>query len=148
MCSRWKQQTQIRLIAALLAWSCFGVVLFVAGGQRLSLDFIAFPSIILALAIAQGFSADAGKSMRTIGDISYSAYLLHFPLQLLIVVAAAYSHVELKFNRPELLLFFLCSLFILSVLTYHYFERPAQYYIRKKLSNFNQDVANTARRSA
>jgi peptidoglycan/LPS O-acetylase OafA/YrhL len=142
-CSRWKQQTQIWLTAGLLAWSCAGLVLFAAGGHRLSLDFIAFPAIILSLAIAQGFSVDAGKSVRMIGDVSYTAYLLHFPLQLLIFVVAAYYQIRLNFNRPEILLLFLVTLFILSILTHYYFERPAQYYIRKKIFNLKVDTVKS-----
>ncbi len=87
-------------------------------------------------------------STRLLGDVSYSTYLLHFPLQLLIVDAAAYYGFQINFNRPSIVLFFLAVLLLLSVLTYYYFERPVQYFIRRKLSNLRKNVAGHALRSA
>jgi peptidoglycan/LPS O-acetylase OafA/YrhL len=147
-CSRLTRQKHLLFIAALLAWSCLGVVLFAVVGQRLLLDFIAFPALILALAFVQRLAPDVGMSTRLMGDVSYSAYLLHFPLQLLIVDAAAYYEFQMNFNRPSIVLLFVAVLFLLSGLTYYYLERPVQYFIRRKLSSLRKNVAGPALRSA
>jgi len=133
-CATCKRALQIKLFFASLAWSAFGLVWFAVGEYRSALDFIAFPALVLSLAIAQSMFVDAGKRTCIIGDISYSSYLLHFPLQLLIVLVGQHIGAEIDFNRPSLFLSFPAALFICSACTYYYFERPIQFYLRARLS--------------
>ena len=101
--------------------------------------FIIFPATILSLALHELNHGSLGKKLSLIGDISYSTYLLHFPLQLAIVI------VWLKFDINHnwlysfwfMLLFFTVLIFA-STLSYRYFELPTQKWLRKKLINTNE----------
>jgi peptidoglycan/LPS O-acetylase OafA/YrhL len=68
-----------------------------------------------------------------LGDISYSAYMLHFPLQLavilvVIVINGAYSFEP--FLSPWALLAFFVGLIVISLISFHFFEAPVQKAIR------------------
>ena len=49
-------------------------------GDRAILYFVVFSSMILLLATLQDFNNSFGRRYRVIGDITYSSYLLHFPI--------------------------------------------------------------------
>jgi peptidoglycan/LPS O-acetylase OafA/YrhL len=67
------------------------------------------------------------RRLAPLGDISYSIYLLHFPLQ----AAFAAFLPRAFFSTPLALLSFFSVLIPLSVFTFHYFERPSQHLIRR-----------------
>jgi len=98
-----------------------------------------FPTIILVCALAETSRAGLGRRVKFLGDISYSSYLLHFPLQLFIMIPVLrFSENQNIFLSPATLgLFFLLLLFV-SFTSYHYFELPTQRFLRQKLLN---DVA-------
>ncbi|MFI5152998.1 MAG: acyltransferase family protein [Chitinophagales bacterium] len=95
---------------------------------------ILFPVTILFLAIAETFRGSLGARIGFIGDISYSSYLLHFPLQLLFILILPYLHLgkEVFFSKIFFIIFF-AILIGLSLLSYHKFERPMQKLIRNRL---------------
>ena len=71
--------------------------------------------------------------MPECGDITYSTYLLHFPLQLLIVYVASTFDFSIPYQSPFVLVLFLTTLLTLSIPTYYLFERSAQSFFRKLL---------------
>ncbi len=100
---------------------------------------ILFPLTILSLALIENFRGSLGKRFSFIGDISYSSYLIHFPLQLLIYIAATY----LKFSTSVFYTsWFMISYFILLLLicygSYRYFEMPAQKFLREYLNTYKK----------
>jgi peptidoglycan/LPS O-acetylase OafA/YrhL len=97
------------------------------------LHFAVFPALVLVLGVVQGRFLGAGKRFRLVGDISYSTYLLHFPLQLYIIIIAASLGARIDYNRPIVFLLFVALLLILSMITFYWFERPAQKVLRKYL---------------
>lgn len=90
-----------------------------------------FPVTVLALALVDA-RADVGKRLAWLGDISYSTYLLHFPLQLVFVMLADASGVGRSiFHSPWTFLAFFAVLVPVAWLSYHAFERPAQDALRR-----------------
>ena len=73
------------------------------------------------------------KPISWVGDITYSVYLLHFPLQLLFGLAVSYGILHFDFYvYPIYLGFYFVILIPLSYLIYQEFERPVQNLIRNK----------------
>jgi len=72
--------------------------------------------------------------LSVLGDISYSVYLLHFPLQLVFVlVNRALGGQPEIFYQTWTLLLFLAVLVPLAFLSYHGFELPALRFLRGRL---------------
>src|SRR5580658_4497156 len=92
-----------------------------------------FPAAVLVLASLQNLRHNLGRSCRIIGDITYSTYLLHFPLQLLIIYAASIFEFSIPYQSPFVLVLFLATLLAISIPTYYLFERSAQSFFRKFL---------------
>lgn len=76
--------------------------------------------------------ARIGQASHAIGNMTYASYLVHFPIQLVLVSITDYLVLDrsLYFNDAVFISYFAC-VFIISYLTYAFFERPAQEKIRK-----------------
>jgi len=89
-----------------------------------------FPSLILCLAmLEQKFRFPRGVAW--LGDISYSTYLLHFPLQIafvLVVDAAGLS--RNVFYSPGVFIIYFATLILLGLASFHWLERPMQRRLR------------------
>ena len=70
--------------------------------------------------------------IKGLGNLTYSSYLVHFPIQLIIVSWYSYRHLVIPFYDPSFFLGYLFIVLIVSFLTYHFFEMPFQNWIRKK----------------
>jgi peptidoglycan/LPS O-acetylase OafA/YrhL len=94
-------------------------------------DGFLFPTTVLALALAETARGTLWKRFAVLGDISYSTYLIHFPLQLLFVggVALAGGSGQLYYSASMLILYLL-TLMTLSIASYRYMERPLQQWLR------------------
>jgi len=102
-------------------------------GNRLVL-YVLFPLTVLALAASETVLGLNWKGAHWLGDISYAAYLMHFPLQLAIACLVAWGGLtEASVTGLPGLIAFLALLVPLSWLTYRYFELPMQRFGRRVL---------------
>lgn len=88
----------------------------------------------LALALALALRPRAGGAARlleTLGNLTYSSYLLHFPLQLCIALACGALGVAVPWRSPWLWLFFMVATFALAHQCYRRFEVPLQRRLRR-----------------
>lgn len=93
---------------------------------------VLFPLTILSLSLIETRRGSLGKRFSFIGDISYSSYLLHFPLQLLFsVVVARYSVNVSVYYSPWFMGLFFAVLIAISLGSFRYFEMPAQRFLRQ-----------------
>ena len=95
---------------------------------------LGFTSFILFLTTIDGFEKCHifFKKVGWVGDISYSSYLIHFPLQITFALATQ----KIGFSRDifyndGVFIAFMLSLLILSFISYFYFETKSQNAIRK-----------------
>ena len=68
--------------------------------------------------------------IQAAGNLTYSSYLCHFPLQLILAIAAAASGRALPIDNPLFLVAYLGATLVVGRLVYMRFERPAQDWIR------------------
>ena len=114
-------------------------------GRLYFLSAVLFPISILTLAIAETYRGSLGARIGFIGDISYSSYLLHFPLQLFFILVLPYFNFgkEVFLSKVFFIVFF-AVLIGLSLLSYHKFERPMQKLIRNKFKSLSKKKIQTA----
>lgn len=98
--------------------------------NSLLFQFTFFPAGVLALALYQAGHIEAGRSLRTIGDITYATYLIHFPIQLILIFADQTLGLSIDYASPLFLIGFLAIVVLTGTAVYHYFEKPSQKFLR------------------
>ncbi len=94
--------------------------------------YLLFPLTICALALLGIHRDGFMKSIAWIGDITYSSYLVHFPLQLILGLAVSYGVLGREFYKsPVSLIAFFAFLVPASFWVYRKFELPMQNWIRR-----------------
>lgn len=106
---------------------------------------VCFP-LTLAMTAAVGFHwPEVMRSGAWLGDISYSSYLLHFPLQIMFAIASDWmGFSRAVFYQEWTMLLFFAVLVPLSLLCHRFVERPAQRYIRQSMSAGRQRAPRAA----
>ena len=93
-----------------------------------------FATTVLALALNEAGLPNCLRRLAWLGDISYSSYLLHFPLQLVVVLSFGYFGVaDTVFSQPVFMLGFFGVLVVLSWFSHRAFEVPVQNRLRALL---------------
>ncbi|MCW3096578.1 MAG: putative O-acyltransferase, transrane [Chthonomonadaceae bacterium] len=94
---------------------------------------VLFPLSILSLALLETLRGTLGKRIAFVGELTYSSYLLHFPLQMMTMgIVLTFSIDRSLFYSPVALFAFMGVLVLLSFACYRYFELPAQKSLRKR----------------
>jgi peptidoglycan/LPS O-acetylase OafA/YrhL len=96
---------------------------------------VLFPLTVLSLALTKVRCVKMGRRLAVIGDISYSVYLWHFPLQIAFyAVVTHYTRDDDVFYSPWFMVAFFAVLLPLAWASYHYFELPIQKYLRRSVN--------------
>ena len=74
------------------------------------------------------------RPIQAAGNLTYSSYLCHFPLQLIVAVIAAAAGIAVPVSSPLFLIAYLGVTLVVSRLVFERFERPAQAWIRSMTS--------------
>lgn len=112
----------------------------------LTLELVVFPLTICAVALGEAWWGGLGKRFAMAGAISYSAYLLHFPLQLVFVALHRTFAADVGdgfFYSPWSVVVFLGLLLPLSRWVNRHVEIPAQTYLRNRLIRRGVGVDHT-----
>jgi peptidoglycan/LPS O-acetylase OafA/YrhL len=120
-------------IAGFVALATPAVVVFgrhATNGAYLLL--LAMSVVIVMTKMGEGLLRVPFRHLAFLGNATYSSYLLHFPLQLLIVlVVDAAGWRRDIFNSPIALVGYLCGVVALSLLVHRHFEMPVQSRLRE-----------------
>jgi len=73
------------------------------------------------------------RLVEAAGNMTYSCYLLHFPIQLAIALGCAAVGIPIPFYNVWFFAMFVTATLLASHLTFRYFEAPAQALLRKHL---------------
>jgi peptidoglycan/LPS O-acetylase OafA/YrhL len=124
-------------------------VLAAARGARL-LESLPFLGVLAACSLVLfgrlGAAAiSAVKPLAIFGQATYSSYLLHFPVQLVAVLAFDAAGIGREvFLRPSLFLGYLVGVIALSMLSYRYFEQPLRTWMRRSAESVRWPSRGTA----
>jgi peptidoglycan/LPS O-acetylase OafA/YrhL len=116
---------------------------YLTNGRREVLP-ILFAGLVLSAVGSAVFRRVAAWPLLTwLGDISYSTYLWHFPITIALVVASA-RFAPIAFSSAWALALYFALVFVVSTLSYRYFERPAQTQVRRWAMEKSASVAAAA----
>lgn len=102
-----------------------------------------FLVVVLAALLPQ-LDGRAGRLAEHLGSTTYSSYLLHYPLLLLIVVGYTAAGVAVPWpNNWTLLLAWVSVTYALAFVVYHKFELPAQTWIREQFPSTRRKPATS-----
>jgi peptidoglycan/LPS O-acetylase OafA/YrhL len=119
------------IVIPLAAWQ-------LTNGHLEAMDFLLLlltftPMLLFCLSRDIAMPASLQKVVEAAGNMTYSSYLLHFPIQLLTVVGFAMARAPIPLYDGTFFALFIGTTLLASYLTYRYFEAPAQNLIRELL---------------
>jgi peptidoglycan/LPS O-acetylase OafA/YrhL len=91
------------------------------------------PILLFCISGEIGVSPAIQRWIEAAGNLTYSSYLLHFPIQLAIGLGFATHGTAIPFYNASFFVIFITATLVASRLTYLYFEAPAQDLIRNRL---------------
>lgn len=93
---------------------------------------VLFPLTVLSVAMFETHKTNIGKRLTILGDISYSVYLLHFPLQILFYgVVTHFAPDKSVIYSSWFMGVFFAMLLPLSLISHRCFELPTQNQLRR-----------------
>jgi peptidoglycan/LPS O-acetylase OafA/YrhL len=96
------------------------------------------PLLLYCLAQPIAWPPLLARTIEVGGNLTYSSYLLHFPIQLLLILYFRRAGVQIPVYSSALFLFYMGAVVISAYLSYRHFELPTQRLLRRRL---NQAVA-------
>ncbi len=108
---------------------------FLIGNRFMILLFmIKFPLLIINLRIIQYFFKNLGKKFLIIGELSYTIYLIHFPLQIIFMIISK-ELINFNFNSQYFFIFYFVVVFMASFLVHKFYELPLKILVRNVYKN-------------
>ena len=91
---------------------------------------------IILFVCAQDFNVSPviQKTIEAAGNMTYSSYLIHFPLQLAIVLCFLNTEQKIPYYSSVFFIGFIFLTLVISHYIYRLFELPTQKYLRRKLA--------------
>ena len=112
-------------------------------GFRIFPAIVLFPAVVLIFQLAIPDTYPRVNSVLTsFGDLTYASYMVHFPLQLAIVLSIDAVGIPMRsvFHEDWFFLTYVLSVFVLARIVFLGFERPAQNALRYALLNRSTTV--------
>lgn len=93
---------------------------------------IIYPILIFLSCGIHIYNKLASRIVRIMGNLTYSSYLLHFPIQLCIMIYYSQIEKEIPFYNNSFFIFYILTVLISSFYVFKYFENPCKKIIRNK----------------
>ena len=95
--------------------------------------FMCLPFLLFLAAQHFPVSPAIQKVIETAGNMTYSSYLIHFPIQLFTVLCFSYINLQPDYHDGGFFIGFISVTLAASYAVYRFFEAPVQNYIRNKM---------------
>jgi peptidoglycan/LPS O-acetylase OafA/YrhL len=97
-------------------------------------------ALLLGVASLDLKLGSAGKRWRALGDMSYSLYLVHVPVQIAVLLVAdlVFAGDRSFASSPMVLPLYVASFVALAHFAYRFYERPARRKLRRLLTPENK----------
>lgn len=122
----------VALVALPLLAALFHVLALKAVVQVFSIGYVAL--LLFFLAGYCKFPKDLRPLIGAFGNMTYSSYLIHFPLQLTIAVVCSYAGRAIPKDSVGFMGFYYLLVLSLAALIHRYFEMPCQWLIRSRFA--------------
>jgi peptidoglycan/LPS O-acetylase OafA/YrhL len=96
------------------------------------------PALIYISAIEFKVSQKIGNWIESLGNMTYSSYLIHLPLQLLMVLLLGAFGIAIPFYSPYFFIVYMALVLYLSRVTYLRYEKPMQDFIRLRANGLKK----------
>ena len=93
-----------------------------------------YPSLILLSCEIYFNNKNLTRIFKLLGNLTYSSYLLHFPIQIFITIFFLKIDEEIPFNDNLFFLFYISVVLTLSYYSFKYFEDPCKKKIRNLIN--------------
>ncbi len=101
------------------------------------------PVLLFCLSREITMPASVQTVVEAAGNMTYSSYLLHFPIQLMVVIGFTMLGTKIPLCDVRFFGIYLAAILLVSYLAYRYFEAPAQNLIRTVLLRPRTSPAGT-----
>lgn len=140
---RFRKYIKLHIIICVISLIIFAVFLKRYFSGRIpftTVEFFLFLPLLLLTALAD-FKYSNKESLskilkifKSIGDLTYSSYLLHFPIQLLVLIIFQSFNIDQNlFDSKIAFVIWVGSVILASILSFKFIEMPAKRYLRKNL---------------
>jgi peptidoglycan/LPS O-acetylase OafA/YrhL len=140
-------QAQLRRAAEIATWCAAAIIPIALGVLSLHVTIVVWigllaytPILLFCLSGDMPLPPPIQRLLETAGNMTYSCYLLHFPIQLLIATAFSLLRLPIPLHDRLLWAAFVFGTLLAAHLSYRYFEAPAQRLLRRRLLR-RQDAA-------
>lgn len=133
---RLSRTTQNAVLIPAVGLTMAAATLSVMGLLR-PMFFVALLTPVAIIALLQWVhpqSPSTRKAIVGLGNMTYSSYLWHFPLQLLAALVFIHHPADLPAHSPWWLLAYLGTTYLLATLSHRFIESPAQDWIRQRVA--------------
>ena len=129
--NRFKVNKKLLTIASILLF-VMGVISFIKVDKVEFAFYMILPATIYLFAEYFSVPAFMYKFIEALGNLTYAIYLLHFPIQIGIVLVYAYFEKAIPYYSNIFFISFMAFTLLFSRLTFLKLEMPAQSYFRRK----------------
>ena len=97
--------------------------------------FVFLPSILLIFLCFENFlNNNLKKLFNFLGNLTYGLYLWHLPAQIFLILLIKYNNVDFNIiNNGIFFLLYLSLVFLISIVSYYFFEKKLRSLVRAKL---------------
>ena len=128
LCEKIKNLNYILLIASIL------IILNFIGNFKYNVFFASL--VLFAYYFDYKTNYNLSKHYSKLGNLTYGSYLLHIPIQLIIIlIFYKFNFNSDIFTKYSFLVFYISVIFSISYISFKFYENPAKVYLKKNLLN-------------